>query len=218
MSNSRSVNSNQAGIHENLDKLVVKHIQSSYQKPIQAHNLEAFDHLTDKLKSNDYQRIILDSCCGTAMSTFILAEQNSDALVIGLDRSFARLNKQNQNGAHLENCLLLRANCEDIWRLCIDHGIVFNEHHILYPNPYPKSVHLKRRWHGHPVFPILSKLAKFTRLRSNWLTYLEEYARAWELVTQRRYEVSEVKVTQPLTLFEKKYAKSSQPIYEWRSE
>ena len=53
-----------------------------------------------------------------------------------------------------KNCLLLRANMIDFW-LLVAHQSDWHitAHYILYPNPFPKSKHLRRRWHGHPVYP-----------------------------------------------------------------
>ena len=49
---------------------------------------------------------------------------------------------------------------------------------FLYPNPWPKKKHLGRRWHGAPVFPALVKLGGELEMRSNWQTYLDEFALA----------------------------------------
>ncbi len=212
MYNSKSVDSNQSGVHDRLHDIVNKHIDTKYRKPYQAHNVEAFDQLRAKIDANDYAGLIMDSCCGTGMSSYILAERYSDHLIVGVDQSGHRLEKK--AGAAPENCIMLQANCEDIWRLCLDHELHFVSHHILYPNPWPKSVHLKRRWHGHPAFPYLKPLATTTILRSNWKTYLDEFNEAWELLTQNTSEVHSFTMDDPMTLFEKKYAGSGQLLYE----
>ncbi|MCW9015956.1 MAG: hypothetical protein OQJ89_03265, partial [Kangiellaceae bacterium] len=202
------------GIHQNLDDLVQKHVKTDYRKPYQEHNLEAFYLLQKQIKSSTYQNLILDSCCGTAMSSFKLAEQNPSSLIVGVDQSIHRLSKDGNEEKRPDNCLLLRANCEDLWRLCLENNITFEKHYILYPNPWPKSVHLKRRWHGHPVFPVLKNLAKRTELRSNWRLYLEEFAVAWKLLTSREFTVDSLKLDVSLTLFEKKYSASGQALYQ----
>ena len=46
---SKIVTTNQAGIHDNLDNLVQKHIKTDYQKPYREHNLEAFELFKNKL-------------------------------------------------------------------------------------------------------------------------------------------------------------------------
>lgn len=47
------------------------------------------------------------------------------------------------------NLLLLRAELEDFWVLAHrDSDWIVHSHYLLYPNPYPKTKHLFRRWHG----------------------------------------------------------------------
>ena len=54
------------------------------------------------------------------------------------------------------NAILLRAELSDFYSLvAYQSDWVVKSHYLLYPNPYPKSKHLKRRWHGHPIFPVL---------------------------------------------------------------
>lgn len=216
MYHSKSVTSNQPGLHERLDELVLKHIRNDYEKPYQKHNLLAFDCFLKKLEENHYSELILDSGCGTAMSSRILAMANPESLVVGIDQSYKRLNKHTEEPLP-DNCLLLRANCEDFWRLCVTQKVYFSTHYILYPNPWPKSNHLMRRWHGHPVFPELNLLARQTILRSNWKLYLEEFRQAWFLLTRDISPVEQIIVDKPLTLFEHKYAQSGQKIYQFKT-
>jgi tRNA (guanine-N7-)-methyltransferase len=210
---SKPVTSTQQGLHPKLDKTLQRHIDSAYQKPIQDHNQKAFDALVERLNKRDYDRIYMDSCCGTGMSTHALAESSPGTLVIGIDQSLKRLEKNTWHhklgGTHF-----MQANCEDIWRMCARQSIAFDEHSILYPNPWPKTEHLKRRWHGHPVFPYLPKIAQKTILRSNWALYLEEFHHAWQILGQPHGNLGALKIDEPLTLFEKKYVASGQNIFE----
>ena len=214
----REVYSAQTAPHENLRKVVAKHMASEFRKPLREHNIVAFDRLRAFLVAHRQDKpLILDSCCGTGMSTRLLAEQNPDSLVIGVDQSLCRLEKHDANRCSTTNYLLLRANCEDIWRLCVDEGIIFSRHFILYPNPYPKPAQLKRRWHAHPVFPILKDLTHETCVRSNWRIYLEEFRLAWEMLTrQQPGTITLAQTDSPLTLFERKYAGSGQTLFELR--
>ncbi len=211
---SKPVTSPQTGPHDKLVPLVQKHISSRYQKPYQQHNLTAFRTLLEHVNNGQHQKFFLDSCCGTGLSTQMLAAKNPECLVIGVDQSIKRLEKISEGLAKAQNCLLLQANCEDIWRLCVEHNITFEQHTILYPNPWPKITHLKRRWHGHAVFPSLKALAPKTILRSNWSLYLEEFSLAWEVLTGDKYTVEPLEVKEALTLFEKKYAASGQTLFE----
>ncbi|WP_370978330.1 methyltransferase domain-containing protein [Agaribacterium sp. ZY112] len=212
---SHSIDSPQQGLHPRLDDYLVKHLECPYQKPIQAHNLAAFEQFQTSIQAHGASSLILDSCCGTGLSTRALAKQHPDSLVIGVDRSIKRLNTQSLDAEALPaNVLLLQANCEDIWRLCVQEKLSFDKHCILYPNPYPKSEHLKRRWHGHPVFPVLGQLAPITELRSNWPLYLEEFQHCWQKLKQGKTQLFELDVQEPLTLFERKYHLSGQKLYQ----
>ncbi|WP_096087717.1 tRNA (guanine(46)-N(7))-methyltransferase TrmB [Agaribacterium haliotis] len=212
---SKEISSAQQAPHKRLIDDLERHLAAPYQKPLQTHNLEAFEQLLKHINSNKYEQLILDSCCGTGLSSRALANNNPGALVIGIDRSLKRLNTESLNAGELpENCLLLRANCEDIWRLCEREGLVFKQHFLLYPNPYPKTEHLKRRWHGHPVFPLLPKLAQKTELRSNWRIYLEEFELCWRHLGAGETQLNELAVQEPLTLFERKYLNSGQALYQ----
>lgn len=208
----KRVDSSQKTIHKNLSGCVLKHLESDYKKPIQDHNNVAYEQLEAFVSRHSVRPLILDSCCGTAMSSLILASNNPDALVIGVDQSSHRLAKGLETSS--DNLLLLQANCEDIWRLCLANNRLFDEHYILYPNPYPKSVHYKRRWSGHPVFPVLPKISSKLEVRSNWHVYIEEMCQAWHLVTGKRFECYEFHPLQPLTLFEKKYSEVGQILYK----
>ncbi len=217
--NSKYVVSNQSGIHDNLKNVVLKHRDSEFKKPVQEHNVQAFKDLCEAIQVVQGE-VLLDSCCGTGQSSINLAHAHPDKLVIGIDQSEVRLSKAQQSQ---DNLLLLRANCEDIWRLMVEHDFKVSRHFILFPNPWPKSVHLKRRWHGHPVFKYLPELSEQVELRSNWKTYLEEFALAWHLITGNYCDVESYQPEQVnagisqnapyLTLFEKKYHQSGQELY-----
>jgi tRNA G46 methylase TrmB len=102
------------------------------------------------------------------MSTYKLAEMFQTLPVIGIDRSGFRLEKGLEVGRaasqdvmkiRTSNALLIRAELADFWLLVFqDPSLEVHSNYILYPNPYPKAQHLKRRWHGHPIFPILLSL------------------------------------------------------------
>ena len=90
-----SVYSNQSSIHDDLAKLVQKHMTSSWQEPTPPHDREAMREIVVLLKAHDGP-LILDSFCGTGMSTAKLASQNPKALVIGIDKSADRLRRHEQ--------------------------------------------------------------------------------------------------------------------------
>ncbi len=219
---SRKITDAQLGVHQNLERLVVKHFTTSFQKPIAQHTQDAFDAIKKQVATSlaKGHTLIFDSCCGTAMSTGIIAQQNPQALVVGIDRSAVRLSKE-YNKSKPNNVLLVQAECADFWSLAVAEGWKLEKHYILYPNPYPKSKHLKRRWHGHAAFPLLFSLGGELELRSNWSVYVNEFCLALKIVVDKNLveksngepRVQTVEPVTPLTLFEKKYQQSGQSLY-----
>lgn len=212
--NSRRIESNQSGIHDNLESIVRKHLQNPFKKPFAQHTVDAFEAIKPTIESALGQGVdlIFDSACGTAMSTQKLALHYPDSLVIGIDRSAHRLSKEyNQNLP--SNAHLVQAECSDFWRLAVKAGWKLEKHTLFYPNPYPKAKHLKRRWHAHPVFPSLLLLEGTLELRSNWKTYVDEFSRALSIAGCEDYTMAEINPKQAMTLFEKKYQQNGQTLY-----
>ncbi len=214
------ITSNQEDVHPKLEEIVKKHLNSQFRRPIAEHTQLAFDKIKAQvesyLHSNNKSSLIFDSCCGTALSTRKIAVRYPQSLVIGIDRSLKRLSKKYpENLPH--NAVLVQAECSDFWRLALQAGWQLDKHFLLYPNPYPKSSQLKRRWHAHPVYPSLLALGGSIELRSNWLLYVKEFCEAFyiakpELVTSSR--LTEAFIAEDyLTLFEKKYQQSGQRLY-----
>jgi tRNA G46 methylase TrmB len=215
--NVNSITDAQEGIHKNLERVVKKHFNNPHKKPIAQHTQKAFDDVKARVEAHLKLGcpLIFDSCCGTAMSTQIIALENPDALVLGIDRSAVRLSKE-ANLKLPNNVILIQAECADFWSLAVEAGWKLQKHTILYPNPYPKSKHLKRRWHGHPSFPNLLALGGELELRSNWQVYIDEFCEAVKFSEDKNYRcdgVERLKVINPLTLFEKKYQESGQELY-----
>ena len=223
MTESRAITDAQPAVHERLADVVAKHLNSSYLKPIQAHNQLAFAQFKQWLACeqtpHNPKKLWLDSCCGTGFSAVQIAEANPDVLVVGIDQSLKRLSKEADYLLRApKNCLFLRTNCEDFWRLCVAENIYFYKHTIFYPNPYPKPAQLTKRWHGHPVFPVLKALSENIEVRSNWQIYIEEFANAWTQLSAQYLPVNELVIENPITLFEKKYAASGQQLWGTASD
>jgi tRNA G46 methylase TrmB len=208
-----SVYSNQTGMHEDLAKTIKKHLLSAWQEPIPEHTRIAADKIVNLARKHSGP-LILDSFCGTGMSTTKLAERFPDALVIGIDKSQDRLAKH--VSAEVANYHLIRASCEHTWALLAKAEIRCSQHYLLYPNPWPKKSHLKRRIHGHPAFPLLRALGGNIVLRSNWLTYVEEFEAGMHLLGYRS-RITEVRATNPLTLFERKYGTNNENLWQCES-
>jgi len=216
--NSRSVTSNQLGVHEDLDKVVKKHLTTEFKKPFAPFSLKTFELLNQRV--NDYlsqhpdNDIILDSCCGVGESTYHLAKTHPDSLVIGIDKSEHRIDKhEHHQQQDLENLINVRGDLNDLWRLIAEANWPISMHYILYPNPWPKSKHIQRRWHGAPVFSSIPKLSKSIVVRSNWNIYVEEFAQALALCGVKT-EVQEYVSDNAMTPFERKYWASGQKSYQ----
>ncbi|QUI69766.1 methyltransferase domain-containing protein [Pseudoalteromonas sp. M8] len=208
--NSRSITTNQQGLHEKLDEIVTKHLTAEFKKPIAAHTQSAFDEVNARVQAYNGP-IILDSCCGVGESTANLAKRHPDALVIGIDKSAHRLDKHDVEYKQTEQgqYILVQADLNDFWRLALEADWQPTHHYLLYPNPWPKAKHIQRRWHGSAVFPFIVKLGGKLELRSNWDIYVKEFARALALsgvdVAVEAYESDEA-----ITPFERKYWASGQ--------
>lgn len=215
---SKAIVTNQPGIHEKLVEIVNKHVTHPSQKPIQAHTQQAFDEINAIVQAFSGE-IILDSCCGVGQSTRLLAKQNPAALVIGVDKSAHRINRNVDEVEHddgkgkVENYHLVRADLNDFYRLVVAANWPVAKHYILYPNPWPKAKHVQRRWHGSAVFPQIIAVGEEIILRSNWLLYLEEFQLAAEVLSFKG-DISTVNVTQPLTPFEAKFHASGQQCWQ----
>lgn len=221
--NSRWVNSNQDGMHPDLDEIVLKYAESDFRRPISEHTQHAFDGIQKRV-AIDGRALILDSGCGVGESTVHLSTAHPDYLVVGVDQSEHRLSKNphyngvsDVSGEH-GNILLVRADCVDFWRLAQQADWQLAQHTVFYPNPWPKKQHLKRRWHGHPVLGQMLALGGTLELRSNWKTYLDEFARALYLYQIDSKLNEMVDISNFITPFERKYAQSGQPLYRLISQ
>jgi tRNA (guanine-N7-)-methyltransferase len=211
---SRSVTSNQAGPHEQLEKVVRRHLETPFKRPYPQHALESFEAIAESVDQHAGP-LIFDSYCGIGESTAAIARQHPQALVIGIDKSLARLDKHApaQQQGELENYRLLRADVDDFWRLAVDAGWKLDQHFLLYPNPWPKSSHFKRRVHGSPLFPSLLALGGRLELRSNWPIYVEEFALAANIAGHAS-KVQTIAPSAPITPFERKYQQSGQVLWQ----
>jgi len=212
---SKVIVTNQTGIHEKLEEIVEKHLSHAFQKPYQSHTKAAFDEINKVVQAFDGP-VILDSCCGVGQSTRLLAKRNPNALVIGIDKSAHRINRNVEQSFDGDNYHLIRADLNDFYRLVKAANWPITKHYILYPNPWPKSKHIQRRWHGSAVFPVLISLGEEVILRSNWRLYLEEFQQAADIagLVGEMTEVTQANNEEPLTPFEAKYQASEQQCWQ----
>lgn len=211
--NSRIPSSAQQGVHASLAERVERHLSAPFRKPCAEYNREAFEA---SLRGWDGSApLILDAGCGVGHSTIELARRHPDHWVIGVDQSQDRLERRKPYPDAMlpQNMAFARADLVDYWRLCVDAGLQFAQHFILYPNPWPKIGHLSRRWHGHPVFPFILRLGGTLECRSNWSVYAEEFALAVSLASGCEIVADTFEAPSPLTPFERKYRDSGQALY-----
>lgn len=212
--NSSPVVSSQIGIHEQLTGLVSRHAASIFRKPILPHNRLAFDQSMSSWRADGTKPLILDAGCGVGLSSLFLATHFPDHFVIGIDQSADRLGRNTAwDGPRPANCVRVRADMVDFWRMAYAEGLKPARQYILYPNPWPKAAQLGRRWHGHPVFPTLVALGGYLECRSNWHIYIEEFAMALRLLGAEAQCESYLPST-TITPFEKKYLASGHAL--WR--
>lgn len=215
--NSSIPSSAQAGIHEHLDRHVLKHLAEPFRKPYAAYNQTAVEHALSGW--DGHAGLILDAGCGVAHSTIQIARGHPGSWVIGVDQSEDRLARRKPYPAALmpANMVLVRADLVDFWRLLVERGLRLQKHYILYPNPWPKIGHLGRRWHAHAVFPFIPALGGTLELRTNWQVYAQEFARALSLAVEREVVWDVFHSDEPLSPFERKYRDSGQTLYRVRA-
>ncbi|WP_339768001.1 SAM-dependent methyltransferase [uncultured Paraglaciecola sp.] len=210
--NSRHIDSNQTGIHEKIPELVARHLQHTSQRPFTEHTLQAFAQAQNWL--NDWQGpLILDACCGVGESTTHIANKYPEAKVIGVDKSAHRIGKHEHYNLKQDNALILRADLNDFWRLAVQANWRLAKHFLLYPNPYPKSAHVQRRWHASPAFADILKLGGQLEVRSNWQIYIEEFSMALDIAGFSG-DTHQYHDKQAITPFERKYWASGQ--HSWQ--
>ena len=191
-----------------------KYRNHAFQRPLPQRSVTAFSWLYARIQANP-RPIILDSGCGKGMSSRFLAARYPNHWVVAVDQSAQRL--QAFTGPRASNLLVVRDNCCDFWQQLASSDLEIAMHMLLYPNPYPKRQHEKRRWYAHPLFSQALHLSPLTILRSNWLDYLEQTA---IVANQLGFHPSiQRHHTQPgdaITHFEQKYCEHQVPVYELR--
>jgi tRNA (guanine-N7-)-methyltransferase len=214
---SAPVHSTQTALHPRLAEFVQRHLQTEWHQAPRQPTVEAFEAVNREV-SDTGQKLVLDSGCGNGESTRLIGRRYPDCLVIGIDKSAARL-KRVSTGTfpHREaNVIWLRAELAGFWQLAVQAGWQLHRHFLLYPNPWPKPGQLMRRWHAHPVFPTMLRLGGRLEMRCNWEIYAMEFAAAIRMASGVEAVVEPVDsdVTTP---FERKYRNSGHGLYTVRT-
>ena len=208
----RSISTNQTGIHQNLEKVVTRQLASVSQRPLSTHTQHAFEEVIDWLGKWQGE-LILDSCCGVGESTVNIARAHPNARVIGIDKSALRTDKHSSYASTLQNYLVLRADLNDFLRLLVTSDKKLTKHYLLYPNPYPKSAHLQRRWYATSALKDILKLGGLLEVRSNWQLYIQEFSAALDIVNVKN-QVTLFESDKAITPFERKYWQSGQSSWQ----
>lgn len=211
--------SSQQEVHPRLEETVKRHLDNEWVQPFHQPSVAAYALLKSECGLSAERPFILDSGCGTGASTRQIADRYPDHVVIGVDQSQARLAKSGLRNGYLQskNLILIRAELSTFWRLIAEDGFIPGMHFLFYPNPWPKATHMKRRWHGHPVFPVLLSLGGIIEMRCNWNIYAQEFAVAVSLATKQSVEVVSYQPAEgeghTASPFEKKYFQRGQNLY-----
>ncbi|MGE0485129.1 MAG: tRNA (guanosine(46)-N(7))-methyltransferase TrmB [Gammaproteobacteria bacterium] len=207
---SRPVSSNQSGPHPGLAACVRRCRTHRHQRPLPAHArapLTALDALVAA-----HGEVVLDSGCGTGESSLALAVAHPRALVIGIDKSAARLARAANHPPHPRVCFA-RVGLEDAWHHARVAGWPVAAHYLLYPNPWPKQHQFTRRWHARAAFADLLALGGRLELRTNWALYAAEFALALDYWCHCTAVAEALPPGPPLSLFERKYRASGHRLY-----
>lgn len=208
----RAISTNQTGIHQNLQKVVTRQLASVSQRPLSTHTQKAFEEAINWLGKWQGE-LILDSCCGVGESTVNIALAHPNARVIGIDKSALRTNKHTTYASSLQNYLIVRADLNDFLRLLVANDKKLTKHYLLYPNPYPKSAHLQRRWYATSALKDILKLGGILEVRSNWQLYIEEFSAALDIAHVNN-QIAIFESDKAMTPFERKYWQSGQSSWQ----
>ena len=208
------VRSTQTAPHPRLAARVQRHLQNEWLHAPQQPTVEAFEAIARDFSCTG-QKIVLDSGCGNGESTRLIGACYPDCLVIGIDKSAARLEKVSAGYFPYRegNVIWLRAELASFWQLALKAGWRLHRHFLLYPNPWPKPGQLMRRWHAHPVFPTLLRLGGRLEMRCNWEIYAREFAVAIKMASGFDAQIQQLTDSGITTPFERKYRNSGHNLY-----
>lgn len=209
-----SIRTTQHTVHPKLLPLLWRRRCADFQRSLPDFSEKVIQELKLLLQERKPQFLILDSGCGTGYSTKVLAQRFPFATVIGIDKSIKKLSKATRTSPVPSNCFLFRAELVDIWRWLHQIHLSIDYHFLLFPNPWPKPRHFRKRIYAHPVFPKIFAFSRYIELRTNWKVLAEEFAVVAASVTGKDAILSQYSPAAYLTPFEKKYAERGEPLYK----
>jgi len=211
---SPNIVSTQTEAHARLREIVLRHRDTEYQETIPEYAQRGFECVQHWVQTQG-KPIILDSGCGTGDSSVYLAQQHPHCCVVAIDKSAQRLGR-GQLATLPDNVYFIRNDCIHLWRLMARHNWKVTSHYLLYPNPWPKPGHVRRRWHAHPVFPCLLQLGGELIMRTNWHIYAQEFSQAIRYLSGQQWPVQRYQVDEPISLHERKYHLSGHALFQVR--
>ncbi|MBC75076.1 MAG: SAM-dependent methyltransferase [Halobacteriovoraceae bacterium] len=200
---------------EDLLKIAGKFSIDTYKRPsLEKEGLK--DIFKEKLGGKS---VIFDTGCGIGESSYKLAQLHPDKMVLGIDKSVSRIERNNAFKKGLpSNLVLMQADLQDAWpalyELQTQTELNVCKQYILYPNPWPKLKGVKRRWYANPMLSFILGLRCEIEIRSNWQKYLEDFSLVAKHIGTRECSLSEYVPEEYLTPFEKKYHLSSQTLHK----
>jgi tRNA G46 methylase TrmB len=216
---SNNVWSTQNGPNKNLQKALDRYDINNYQRPIAQFSKDSFKKILAKVSDFGNNSIVLDICCGTGESSFNLSSLYPNNLIIGIDKSISRLERKNSFKSDLpKNVYFVRGEVLDLYYLfyqAVQHDqLKVVKQFILYPNPWPKEKHYKRRFSANPITPFIFQISSQIELRSNWKVYLEEFGLAAKYYGCKLTFLDVFTPEKTITAFEKKFFESNHPLYK----
>ena len=208
--NSRKVISNQLKKNTKLLYNLKKNYQNDFIPIISKSTLKVYEQIKNYYKQE--VPIILDNGCGTGSSSLWLAKQNPNSAVFGIDHT-----DKFTSTYPYKNIIFAQVEISQLWRLLWEKKIHIFKAYLLYPNPWPKSKHLTRRWHAHPAFKYLTHIADSLEIRTNWEIYALEARDSLEFMTGNKTVLSKFYPKTSISLHEDKYMRSGHDLFKLMS-
>jgi len=212
MNNSRRVENYRLTDKDELFKILSKYNLEN-RRPIPAYIKE----IKQTLLGLD-REIIIDAFCGVGESTYHLAKQFPNHIILGFDKSLNRLETKSRFKEDLpENMLLFRSDIMDLYpmlyNLVREEKLKIYKQFILYPNPWPKKKNLKRRIYANPIVSFVFALSNEIEVRSNWGRLIVEFSIVSEYFKFHSV-IQKIETETSLTPFERKYRSSDQNVFK----
>ena len=200
------------GSNSKLKQRIRKNKERNFLYPV-TEQTKIFCQYLYNIQTNKGFDIILDSCCGTGDSSFYLQKGlKKNEILVAIDKSPFKLRKA-INKMRDKRIFFIRGNVLDLWSGLYLEKVSIKKHYLLYPNPWPKQKHMKKRWYAHAILPTMLKFTKELEVRTNWYTYATECLEALTYYEGLRTEINEIRPVHPISAFEKKYFFSSNKLY-----